>query len=115
MTQIYLALHGGLAVLRPEKGRWTAELTLVDQDCQSLAVDPHRLQRVYCGTFKAGLWMSDAAGATWQPVAGKLPHSAIMSVAVSPLEEVGGVGVVWAGTEPSAVFRSEDGGRTWQE
>lgn len=41
MSQIYLALHGALAVLRPEKGRWTAELALVDQDCQSLAVDPH--------------------------------------------------------------------------
>lgn len=78
-------------------------------------MDPHRTQRVYGGTFKAGLWLSDDAGATWQPVAGELPHSAIMSVAVSPLEEVGAIGVVWAGTEPSAVFRSEDGGRTWQE
>ena len=42
MTQIYLALHGDLAVLRQEKGRWTAGLALVDQDCQCLAVDPPR-------------------------------------------------------------------------
>jgi photosystem II stability/assembly factor-like uncharacterized protein len=38
-----------------------------------------------------------------------------MSVAVSPLEEAGGMGVVWAGTEPSAIFRSEDGGFAWEE
>jgi len=115
MPQIYLAFHGALAVLRQQSGRWTAELTMVDQDYQCLAVDPHRPQRVYCGTFAAGLAMSDDAGLTWQPVAGKLPYAAIMSVTVSPLEEVGGVGVVWAGTEPSALFRSEDSGRTWQE
>lgn len=115
MTHIYLALHGALAVLRPHNGRWQAELALVDQDCQCLAVDPYRLQRVYCGTFAAGLWMTDDAGRTWQPVAGQLPHPATMAVAVSSLEEVGGIGVVWAGTEPSALFRSDDGGRTWQE
>ncbi len=37
-----------------------------------------------------------------------------MSVAVSRLERVNGRGVVYAGTEPSALFRSEDGGETWQ-
>jgi photosystem II stability/assembly factor-like uncharacterized protein len=38
-----------------------------------------------------------------------------MAVAVSAAERVGGESVVWAGTEPSAVFRSEDGGATWHE
>lgn len=38
-----------------------------------------------------------------------------MAVAVSPLERVGDLGVAWAGTEPSALFRSEDGGETWVE
>ena len=73
MTQIYLALHGALAVLRPHNGHWQAELALVDQDCQCLAVDPYRPQRVYCGTFAAGLWVTDDAGRTWQPVVGQLP------------------------------------------
>lgn len=115
MTQIYLAFHGGLAVLRQHNGRWTTELALMGKDCHCLAVDLHQPQRVYCGAFDAGLWLSDDAGMTWQPAAGELPHPAVMSVAVSPLEEVGGIGVLWAGTEPSALFRSEDGGRTWQE
>jgi photosystem II stability/assembly factor-like uncharacterized protein len=38
-----------------------------------------------------------------------------MSVAVSRLERNGDRGVVWAGTEPSALYRSEDGGRSWTE
>lgn len=38
-----------------------------------------------------------------------------MSVAVSRLERAGEWGVVYAGTEPSALYRSEDGGATWQE
>lgn len=115
MTQIYLAFDGGLAVLQPRNGHWTPTLSLMGKDCHCLAVDPHRPRRVYCGAFDAGLWQSDDAGASWQPVAGELPHQEVMAVAVSPLEEVNGAGVVWAGTEPSALFRSEDGGRTWQE
>jgi photosystem II stability/assembly factor-like uncharacterized protein len=38
-----------------------------------------------------------------------------MAVAVGALERVNDSAVVWAGTEPSALYRSEDGGRTWQE
>lgn len=115
MTQIYLALHGALAVLRRQDTHWTATLAMLDKDCQCLAVDPHRPQRVYCGSFDVGLWLSDNAGVTWQPVVGALPHTAVMAVAVSPLETTDGYGVVWAGTEPSALFRSADGGRTWEE
>ena len=38
-----------------------------------------------------------------------------MSVAVSEAEQVNGHGVVYAGTEPSAIFRSEDRGDSWLE
>ena len=115
MTQLYAAFDGGVAVLRRQQRHWVATVSLLDQDCQCLAVDPHRPQRVYCGSFDAGLWCSDDAGLSWQPVVGTLPHTAVMAVAVSPLAEQQGSGVLWAGTEPSALFRSEDGGQTWQE
>jgi photosystem II stability/assembly factor-like uncharacterized protein len=38
-----------------------------------------------------------------------------MSVAVSSLERAGERGIVWVGTEPSALFRSVDGGDSWEE
>lgn len=44
-----------------------------------------------------------------------IAHGRVMSVAVSALERTGDYGVVYAGTEPSAIFRSEDGGNTWHE
>jgi hypothetical protein len=34
----------------------------------------------------------------------------VYSLAVSPVD-----GAIYAGTEPSALFRSDDGGRTWRE
>jgi hypothetical protein len=115
MTSIYLAFHGGVAVVRQQQGRWRPELALAGHDCQCLAADPHQPQRIYCGTFDAGLWRSDNAGVTWQPTPGTLPHTAVTAVAVSRLEQGGDADVLWAGTESSALFRSEDGGRTWQE
>jgi photosystem II stability/assembly factor-like uncharacterized protein len=39
-----------------------------------------------------------------------LPEAAVFSVAVSAVD-----GAVYAGTEPSRLFRSEDGGRSWRE
>jgi photosystem II stability/assembly factor-like uncharacterized protein len=115
MVEFFLAFHGALAALRPRNDRLVPELALLGKDCQSLAVDPRRPQRIYCSTFGHGLWLSDDAGASWQPSAGELPYAEVMSVAVSPLENVGDMGVLWAGAEPSALFRSEDGGRSWQE
>lgn len=115
MTQMYLAFDGGLAVLRRQETHWEATLSLLEKQCHCLAVDPHRPQRVYCGTFDAGLWCSDNAGLSWQPIGADLSDAAVMAVAVSPLEVANSMGVVWAGTEPSALYRSEDGGRTWEE
>jgi len=37
-----------------------------------------------------------------------------MSVAVSPSHRAGGISVAYAGTEPSNLYRSEDGGHSWQ-
>ena len=131
MTRMYVATGTALAVLdhRNDRtggagGAWQAELRLVGLPTQCVAADPLRPERVYCGTFGRGLWRSDDAGDSWVPVGqdehgpldGRdIPYGEVMSVAVSASERVGGYGVVWAGTEPSAIFRSEDCGRSWQE
>ncbi|MCJ8008545.1 WD40/YVTN/BNR-like repeat-containing protein [Lederbergia wuyishanensis] len=78
-----------------------------------LAVDPTRRERLYAGTFNDGLWISDDGGLTWEPAGKGIFHDRVLSVAVSPTEVINGYSVVWAGTEPSELFRSEDGGKTW--
>jgi photosystem II stability/assembly factor-like uncharacterized protein len=107
MTRIYVATGDALAVIARDGAGWRASLELVGKHTYCLAADPGRPERVYCGTFGQGLWRSDDAGASWQPVGAGIASEAVMSVAV------GQDGVVWAGTEPSMLYRSDDGGATW--
>lgn len=95
-------------------GKWTITERETSHELQCLAVDPEA-GRLYAGTFDDGLWLSDDQGKTWQKGGEGIHHDRVLSVAVSPVEKNHGYGVVWAGTEPSALFRSEDGGRNWTE
>jgi photosystem II stability/assembly factor-like uncharacterized protein len=119
MTTMYIAAGDALAVVSRRNGTWEARLRLEGLPAQCVAADPLRPERAYCGTFNRGLWRSDDAGQTWQQVGGSqtdgIPQVAVLSVAVSRVERGGQDGVVWAGTEPSAIFRSDDGGTTWRE
>lgn len=74
-----------------------------------LAADSLVRGRVWCGTHRGGVFMSDDGGRSWQTVglAGRL----IMAVAASPIER----DVIWAGTEPSEVWRSSNAGTTWEQ
>jgi photosystem II stability/assembly factor-like uncharacterized protein len=54
-----------------------------------------------------GVRLSDDAGESWRD--GRLPAPDVYSVAV------GADGALYAGTEPSALFRSDDGGASWRE
>jgi photosystem II stability/assembly factor-like uncharacterized protein len=109
MTTLYLATGDAVAIIRRHGDTWTARVALAGQPTQCVAADPRRPARVYCATFGRGLWLSDDAGATWQPAGAGLAYAEVTAVAV------GVDGTVWAGTEPSALFRSDDAGRTWRE
>src|SRR5262245_52827389 len=109
MSRIYVATGDALAVIAPDHAGWRASLALVGRATTSLAAEPGRPERLYCGTFDQGLWRSDDAGASWRPVGAGIESPAVTAVAV------GRDGVVWAGTEPSTLYRSEDGGERWQK
>ena len=115
MKKLYAAFDEALALVSQRKDEWIADLQLVDSKPQSIAVDPLHPERIYCGTFDQGVWQSADAGVSWKHVDEGITQKQAMSVAVSPLERVNGYSVVYAGTEPSAIFRSEDGGGTWLE
>jgi hypothetical protein len=115
MTKLYVAMSEALAVVNQRRGSWDVKLHLQGSDPQCLAADPLHPEQVYCGTFHRGLWRSIDGGYSWEHVDEGITSAQVMSVAVSALDQVGGSGVVFAGTEPSAIFRSEDGGATWRE
>jgi photosystem II stability/assembly factor-like uncharacterized protein len=60
---------------------------------------------VYCGTWDRGAFRSEGEGHTWS----HLGHERVTAVAVDA------DGVVYAGTEPSALYRSADAGASWTE
>lgn len=115
MTTIFVALPDGLLLLQEQQGRWQAQQHLAGKHAQCLAVDPLQPEQLYCGTFGHGLWVSADAGRSWQPAEEGIRSPQITAVAVSSVERAGALGVVYAGTEPSALYRSEDGGVTWLE
>jgi len=79
-----------------------------------LAVDPLDPDRVFAGTFDRGLYRTLDGGENWQSVGSGMADARVLSIAISPVDLVNGRSVVYAGTEPSMLFRSENDGATWQ-
>jgi len=106
-----------MVVVSGTGGNWRAESALenLGAQLQCVAADPTHPERIYCGTFGKGLWLSDDGGVSWRSSSHGIAAPYITSVAVSPTQAAGEYGVVWAGTEPSALYRSEDGGESWTE
>ena len=105
--RLYAATGDGIARLEESGDAWTVELSLLGSGAQCLAVDPNDPDIVYAGLREGGVRRTRDAGRTWVDCA--LPEPAVFSLAVSSAD-----GVVYAGTEPSRVFRSVDGGESWQ-
>ena len=80
----------------------------------SISIDETDPARLYVGTWANGLWRSTDLSRTWEPAGAGIPHAEITAVAVERAAD-SYTGVVYAGTDPSTLSRSEDGGETWHE
>jgi photosystem II stability/assembly factor-like uncharacterized protein len=113
--KLFVSLEDNLVIFEHENDVWDAKLKLENTEPQCVAIDPFKPTRVYCGTFGKGLWASDDSGDTWRQIGHHEITSPVTSLAVSPKEQVAnGFGVVYVGTEPSMLYRSEDGANTWK-
>jgi hypothetical protein len=92
---------------------WTIDVHLAGRSPECVAVDPRSPAQVYCGTACDGLFRSRDSGRNWEPVGPGIDHPKITTVDVGHARQADGLGVVYAGTEPSAVFRSDNGGDSW--
>lgn len=110
MSRIFLAAtRKSLARAEQMNGAWQVTHSLDGLQINCLAGDPIDLRRVYAGTQKNGVLVSNDAGATWNPAG--LKGTAIKSLAVSPHDQ----GTIYAGCKPVSLYRSLDHGESWEE
>ena len=76
---------------------------------RALAVSPRDPGQLYAGS-EVGIYRSDDRGASFERVESPMEGRQIWSIALHPDR----TGVILAGTKPPGVFRSEDGGKTWE-
>jgi photosystem II stability/assembly factor-like uncharacterized protein len=107
MTRLYAATGDGIVRLDSEGGAWRATAALDGSGAQCLAVDTGDPDVVYAGLRDGGVHVTLDGGRSWTDC--RLPEPAVFSLAVSPAD-----GAVYAGTEPSRLFRSDDGGGSWR-
>jgi len=82
--------------------------------------DPSDPKRFYFGSVNGGVWESDDAGRTWAPIFDDVNVGSIGAIAVAPSNPK----VIYVGTGEAdmrsdiaqgiGMFRSGDGGKTWQ-
>ena len=82
--------------------------------------DPRDARRFYFGAVNGGVWRTDDAGRTWQPIFDNVNVGSIGAIAVAPTKP----SVIYIGTGEAdmrsdisqgiGVFRSSDGGASWE-
>jgi photosystem II stability/assembly factor-like uncharacterized protein len=86
----------------------------------ALACDPARPNVIYAGAASGGVWRSRSGGTQWEPIFDSAPNQSIGAIAVHPQNP----DLIWVGTGEGnprnsqnfgiGLFKSIDGGRTWQ-
>jgi photosystem II stability/assembly factor-like uncharacterized protein len=113
-TKLIVATLGGAQLLerdRPGAPWRRAGLALSGKHVSALLIEP--VQRgVFAGVHDGGLYYSGDDGASWERRTSGIGIEHVFSLAAVRDNEGG---AIYAGTEPVALFRSRDSGKSWQE
>lgn len=106
--RLYAGTQHGLLIWQARSGRWEQVAHQFPDACfDTIAGCRQRPERVYAAVAWDGLYRTEDAGAHWTRVL----EGEVRAVTVDPTDDR----VVYAGTEPVHLFRSEDGGDRWEE
>jgi photosystem II stability/assembly factor-like uncharacterized protein len=110
VTVVYLStLRRGVGRAQVSTGAaWSVEVVAADADIVCLAAG-HDGRTVFGGTQGSGVVRSIDSGRTFS--ASGLEGRCVKAIAVSPSSAER----IYAGVKPAAIFRSDDGGKTWEE
>lgn len=112
MKRVYVGTERGLEILSQQHGGgWQLDRTVLDQ-CEISAVTRRAADgRLFVATRQAGLFAVDPASGVCVAVGEGVLPAGLRCVAIAP----GASDVMFVGCEPAAIFKSVDGGVTWQE
>ena len=90
---------------------WFIPKGIMDElDCCALASDPHHPEVIFAGLYN-GIYHSDDGGANFHRIESGVNAFGVWSVAV----DLTNSDVIFVGCRPGAVFRSKNGGGTWDK
>jgi hypothetical protein len=115
MTQLFLGLPESIVRLDVDGGSARAEVCVDEGPVTAMAVDPGRQECVYAATRGNGLWYTHDGGDSWHRGGARIDRQALSAAVVSLPDRADDLGVLYIGTEPSALYKSTDGGRTFDE
>ena len=108
-------LGGGVCLSRDYGRNWaSANFGLLSWDIYSLALSPNWLDdETAFIVADDGVYRTDNGARSWKYCEGPLEDLACATVAVSPCGE--DRYIVWVGTEDGGLWRSQDGGISWEQ
>lgn len=112
MQAIYFITNNRLITIKEDLSGWKLNEQALEQDFVSFAFDS-LAHRMYGGSFNQGLWLSENEGRSWHRLAENILPDRIMSLSISPNRNNEKFQVLWLGSEPSALYKSDDGGASW--
>jgi hypothetical protein len=75
-----------------------------------VVIDKDDARRLYAGTSRAGVYVSEDGGSHWRPSSAGLDKPQVWWLEQHPRS-----GELWAGVSPSAMYKSADRAETWAE
>ena len=118
MKNVRLFAATGDAVARIDTAdgdQFDVSYALEGMKVQCVSVDPHDPDRVAAGTNDDGVFLTDDGGESWRFIGAGIPHLRTPSVAISSAHNENGKSVIYVGTEPSRLYRTENDGQTWED
>ena len=115
-VRLFAATGDAVARIDIADGRKSdASYWLEGMQVQCVSVDPHDPNRVAAGTNDDGVFLTADGGESWRFIGDGIPHLRTPAVAISPAHRENGRSVIYVGTEPSRLYRTEDDGKNWED
>lgn len=114
MKKFYIGLKDKFMTIKETANGYKFTTHLEGLKANRLAIDPRNEARLYVATDE-GLWKTEDSGENWARADDGITSKKVTAVAIHPNKQVNGNAIVYAGTEPSMLYYSEDNGASWTE